>query len=124
MSQAKVDKHKEIKKNKKKIVKRQKMNRVLWSLLGVVITGGLVAFIVFSGYRSYQEAHADDPLPSVEVDLSAVTDYETALNTDEEEEATDESVEAEGTEDESTEEGAEETTEDSGEEASEETVEE
>lgn len=107
MSQAKVDKHKELKKNKKKIVKRQKINRFMWAILGTVITVALVAFVVYSGYRSYEEAHADDPLPTVEVDLSSVTDYETALNseadTDEAADATEEeaSDETEGTEEES-----------------------
>ena len=55
MSQAKVDRYKEEKKNRKQTIKKEKRNRVLGRTLGVVIAAAIVCWIGFSGYSYYQE---------------------------------------------------------------------
>lgn len=48
MSQEKVDKYKEEKKNRKKIMAKEKRVRIFWAVVGSVIGVGLIAFIVLS----------------------------------------------------------------------------
>ena len=48
MSQAKVDRYKEEKKNRKQTIKKEKRNRVLGRTLGVVIAAAIVCWIGFS----------------------------------------------------------------------------
>ena len=48
MSQAKVDKYKEDKKNRKKIVAREKQTRVIWMIVGIVVIVAVVLVIVLS----------------------------------------------------------------------------
>lgn len=48
MSQAKVDKYKEEKKNRKKIIAKEKRTRVIWAIVGIVIAVALVLVIVLS----------------------------------------------------------------------------
>ena len=48
MSQAKVDKYKEDKKNRKKIIAKEKRTRALWATAGIVLAVALILFIVLS----------------------------------------------------------------------------
>ncbi len=48
MSQAKVDKYKEEKKNRKKIMAKEKRIRVIWTIVGIVVVAALVLFIILS----------------------------------------------------------------------------
>ena len=48
MSQAKVDKYKEEKKNRKKIMAKEKRTRVIWAIVGTAIGVALILFIVLS----------------------------------------------------------------------------
>ncbi len=48
MSQAKVDKYKEDKKNRKKIIAKEKRTRVIWTIVGIVIAVALILFIILS----------------------------------------------------------------------------
>ena len=80
MSQVKVDHHKELKRNRKKIVRRQKRLHSLHILAGVVVAVIALGFIAYSGYGVYQNAHANDPLPAVKCDLTAINDYVADIN--------------------------------------------
>ena len=48
MSQAKVDKYKEDKKNRKKIVAREKRIRTLWLVIGLVVVVAVILVILLS----------------------------------------------------------------------------
>ena len=82
MSQVKVDRNKELKKNRKKIVKRQKATRLAGQIGGCVLALAVVGWLGYSAYGVYEEAHADDPLPSTAVDLSAISDYISGLDSE------------------------------------------
>lgn len=44
MSQAKVDKYKEEKKNRAKIIKRKKITKALWIIIGAMFVGACIGF--------------------------------------------------------------------------------
>ncbi len=75
MSQAKVDHNKELKKNRKKIVQKQKRSKIYARLCGVVVVLAIIGWIGYSAYGVYEEAHADDPLPVLSADTTAVDEY-------------------------------------------------
>lgn len=84
MSQAKVDHNKEIKKNRKKMVQKQKRDRLLARIGGVVVILAIVGWIGYSAYGVYEQAHADDPLPTLSADLTPVEEYLSELEDGEE----------------------------------------
>ncbi|MBQ8279085.1 MAG: hypothetical protein IJZ23_04515 [Roseburia sp.] len=77
MSQAKVDRYKEEKKNRKEIMAKEKRQNTLRALVGGVVAVVLVAWIGVSGYNMYQ---ANKPLETVYVDTTAIDDYMTSLD--------------------------------------------
>lgn len=77
MSQAKVDRYKESKKNRKAIMAKEKRERVLIKLIGGVLVAALVAWIGMSGYNMYE---ASKPLETVYVDSTALDEYVATLN--------------------------------------------
>ncbi|WP_296116617.1 hypothetical protein [uncultured Eubacterium sp.] len=79
MSQAKVDRYKEEKKNRKQTIKKEKRNRVLARTVGVVIAAAIVCWIGFSGYSYYQ---AKKPTTKTEISMTALNDYLGSLSTD------------------------------------------
>ncbi|MBR1629926.1 MAG: hypothetical protein IJ679_11795 [Lachnospiraceae bacterium] len=81
MSQAKIDYRKELKKNRKKILKKEKRERVLGYCVGILIAAAIAGWVGYSAYGLYEEAHANDPLPEISADISSVEDYLTDLNT-------------------------------------------
>ena len=48
MSQAKVDKYKEEKTNRKKIIAKEKRVRTIWAVVGIVVGVALILFIILS----------------------------------------------------------------------------
>lgn len=79
MSQAKVDRYKEAKKNRKKIMRREKRNHYLGCTAAVVIAAGLIGWAGYSVYANYQ---ANKPASYTEVDMTALTDYYSDLQVD------------------------------------------
>ncbi len=60
MSQAKVDKYKQEKANRAQIMAREKRNRFLTKVLGVVIAAAIVAWAGYSGYSAYMSGYTPD----------------------------------------------------------------
>lgn len=72
MSQAKVDRYKEEKRNRKKEVQKTKRQRRLAKIIVPVVAIAIVAWIAYSGVSFYQ---AQKPVTEFSVDLSAINDY-------------------------------------------------
>lgn len=72
MSQEKVDRNKELKRNRKQILKKQRRQRIITGFLGIAVAVGLVGWICFSIYDKYEEQRTST---ATEVDLSAITNY-------------------------------------------------
>ncbi len=76
MSQAKVDRYKEEKKNRKQIIKKEKRKRILERTIGVVVVVAIACWIGFSGYSYYQEKK---PIAKTELSTTALSDYLSGL---------------------------------------------
>lgn len=76
MSQEKVDRYKQEKANRKKIVKKQKIMSVVRKSVLCVAALCLVGWIGYSAYGSYT---ASIPRNSVEINYDAVTEYMNSL---------------------------------------------
>lgn len=87
MSQAKVDRYKEEKKNREKLMKKQKREAMLLKLAGTVAAIALVGWIGFSVYQNVQS----DVTNTYEVKTDALDDYLNGLNASDEETAETES---------------------------------
>lgn len=72
MSQAKVDRYKEEKRNRKKEVKKTKRQQRLVRVIVPIIVIAIIAWIAYSGISFYQE---QKPITEIQVDLSAISDY-------------------------------------------------
>lgn len=79
MSQAKVDRYKEEKKNRKANMKKAKAKKGLAALIGVVICAALVVWIGFS-VRNY--VVANQPTTVTDINLDATADFLNNLNAD------------------------------------------
>lgn len=77
MSQAKVDRYKEEKKNRKQTIKKEKRNRILERTVGVLIAAAIVCWIGFSVYSYYQEKK---PTTKTELSMTALNDYLSSLS--------------------------------------------
>ncbi len=84
MSQAKIDQRKELKKNRKKIVQKEKRERFLAYCATGILCVAIAGWIGYSAYGVYEEAHANDPLPKVTADVSSVEDFIMDLGNEEE----------------------------------------
>ncbi len=82
MSQAKVDKYKEEKANRKQIIARERRKKILTTACGCVIAVAIVGWAGYSIYSSYEKSK---PTETVYTDLTAVEDYLNALNDNTEE---------------------------------------
>ena len=107
MSQAKVDKYKEQKKNRDKIMKREKRERILAEVIVCVV---VVALILWAGYSFYQN-HKPTVVNTYTVDGTALTDYMSELNAETETETTAETEESTDAAESESETASEETTE-------------
>ncbi|MDD3360229.1 MAG: hypothetical protein PHW34_00975 [Hespellia sp.] len=76
MSQQKVDRYKEQKANRKRIMRKEKMMDIVRKILLSVVALALVGWLGFSGYSHYK---AGVPRPTAEVDYSAITNYMSGL---------------------------------------------
>lgn len=76
MSQQKVDRYKEQKANRKKIMRKEKMMDIVRKVILSVVALALVGWLGFSGYSHYK---ADIPRPTAEIDYSAITNYMSGL---------------------------------------------
>ncbi len=81
MSQAKVDKYKEYKRNKAKILKREKMIRRLEYVLALVVAAVFVIWFCFSVFNKVETAKAPDEVVSQEINLDDYIDYVGNLQT-------------------------------------------
>lgn len=76
MSQAKVEKYKEAKANRKKTMKKEKMTSILRNSIASIVVVAVVGWVGYSGVTYIIE---NQPRPEVEVDYTAISNYETAL---------------------------------------------
>ncbi len=76
MSQAKVDRYKEQKKNRKQIMKREKMENTIRKCVVVAVAIVLIGWIGYSAYGSYT---SNQPKQTAEVDYTALSDLWTNL---------------------------------------------
>ena len=72
MSQAKVEHYKEQKRNRQKIMKKEKTTRRLEITLIVVV---LAALFVWFGFQVNKNMHANDPIPVKQLDLIRAREY-------------------------------------------------
>ena len=80
MSQEKVDRYKKEKANRRKIMKKEKIQYIIRRCVVAVLAVALVGWIGYSAFRVYEDSR---PVETAEVDYNAITDYETSLNTEE-----------------------------------------
>ncbi|MGN0142439.1 MAG: hypothetical protein ACI4AD_09425 [Roseburia sp.] len=83
MSQAKVDRYKEEKANRKKTMAKEKRRHKLNVALGCLVAAAIVCWAGFSGYRVYEN---NKPVKTVYTNLDALEEYMTSLTADAEEE--------------------------------------
>lgn len=81
MSQAKVDKYKNEKANRKKTNARNKVKRAIARVVAVVV---LVALCGWGGYSGYQYYEKTRPVNCYYADISSVSDYLKGLSADSE----------------------------------------
>ena len=97
MSQEKVAKYKEQKANRKAIMRKEKITKTIRNTFATVI---LVALVGWLGYSGVVYIIDNRPVPSVEVDYTAVSEYETSLSEDKKDEvATEKAEDTETTDD-------------------------
>ena len=77
MSQAKVDRYKEEKKNRKKIMAKEKRMRIAGYGAGCLVAAGIIGWAGYSGYSAYE---ANKPMETIYANLDSVTDYMSSLN--------------------------------------------
>ena len=77
MSQAKVERYKEEKRNRKTIIEKEKRKHKLNLFIGGIVAVALAGWIGVSGYNMYQ---AGKPLETVYVDMTELDNYMNGLN--------------------------------------------
>ena len=80
MSQAKVDRYKEEKANRKKILAKEKRKRITGIICGWVIAVLIVDWAGYSGYHAYEKSR---PIKTIYANLDAVNNYMNTLDTEE-----------------------------------------
>lgn len=81
MSQEKVNRNKELKHNRRKIVKRQKIQRIAAGIAAAVVCAALVVWIGFSLYNKYEDYQKENT-SAVSVDMSSISEYLNSLSGD------------------------------------------
>jgi len=89
MSQEKVARYKEEKANRKTIMRKQKIARIVRNSVASVVLVAVAGWLGYSGIKTYID---NKPRKVVEVDYAALTDYEKALAETDTEETTDASA--------------------------------
>jgi hypothetical protein len=77
MSQAKVDRNKEARANRKKTVARQKRNHIIGIVCGWAIVAALAGWAGYSAYSSYENSK---PIETIYADLDSINDYVSSLS--------------------------------------------
>gem|GEM_PF-189603 len=77
MSQAKVDRYKEEKANRKKILAKEKRKRIAGTICGWLIALLIVGWAGYSGYNAYEKSR---PIKTIYADLDAINNYMDTLN--------------------------------------------
>lgn len=77
MSQAKVDRYKAEKANRKEIMKKEKMKKTLHRCVTAVVCAAIVGWFGYSVYGTYESNKAKE---SVEIDYSAISDFTSTLS--------------------------------------------
>lgn len=96
MSRAKIEANNERKKNYKQYNRKAKTRRVTIYIPIIVVAALLLAFLGFGGYTAYSSYKADNPTVET-VNLDAISDYTSALQSSESETAsTDNSMQSTG----------------------------
>ena len=102
MSQEKVDKKKQLKRNREAIAKQNKRKEIIGIVIGAVVAVALVAWIGISVYQKAEDAKlAKAAEETTDVDLSAIDDYLNEVDSEDEDsdvEVTTEDAEAENVE--------------------------
>ena len=80
MSQAKVDRYKAEKANRKKTMKKEKAMRTLYTIFGSLICLVIVGWIGYSAYGYFRAEDTKTASPT-EVNVDALTDYLSGLQT-------------------------------------------
>ena len=84
MSQAKVDQHKKAKANRKKEMRREKLERIAVAALGIVLVAGICVWIGYSVYgKTTGKTDAEAQNAAVSVNTDAVDDYLDGLDAEE-----------------------------------------
>lgn len=81
MSQAKVDRYKEEKANRKKTLKKQKLMQTIYTICGSVICLAIVGWIGYSAYGYFRTGDNDAAASRTEVNVDALNDYLNTLQT-------------------------------------------
>lgn len=79
MSQAKVERYKEEKRNRKKIMAQEKRKHIIGMIAGCLVGVAVIGWAGFSGYRIYEN---NKPLETIYTDLTAINDYVSSLDTE------------------------------------------
>ena len=77
MSQAKVEKYKEQKANRKQTMKKEKLQRIVRNSIAAVVVVAALGWVGYSGVTSIID---NIPREEVKVDYNAISNYESALN--------------------------------------------
>ena len=80
MSQAKVEQYKKDKANRKKTMKKEKMQRIAGRICACVI---LVVIVGWAGYTGYQQYEQNRPTKTIYADTNAISDYVKGLDSTE-----------------------------------------
>ena len=79
MSQVKVDYKKELKQNRKKLVKQNKIKRAAGWACGIAILVAACGWIGYSSYTKYEQIQSEEVV-STAVDISPISDYVSSLS--------------------------------------------
>lgn len=77
MSQAKVERYKKEKANRKQIMKREKAKSITARIAGTIVCA---AILVWAGVSGYNKWEASQPSKTTEVSVEALSDYLNELN--------------------------------------------
>ena len=80
MSQAKVEQHKKDKANRKKIMAKERAQRIAARVCAIVV---LVAIVGWAGYTGYQYYEQNRPTKTIYADTNAISDYVKGLDSTE-----------------------------------------
>lgn len=82
MSQAKVDRYKKEKANRKKEMQKEKASRMAYGLLGIIIAVAIVSWVGYSAYNRSNGTDAANENAPVQVNTDAIDDYLNGLGSD------------------------------------------